>query len=875
MIDKFIGDEVMVIFGAPIAHENDPERAVRCALEMMEYIEQFNTISPVKLPSPLGIHIGLNSGLVIAGNVGSDLRMNYSVIGDTVNLAARLVSLASTGEIKMSQNTYKMVSDLTKVHGPTLTKIKGKKKPVEVYKLLSLKEKAEVISSKAVGELVGRMKEKETYRQALDLVLDKKEKRLFIQGEAGVGKTRLKEDLIQKANSKGISIYEGQCSSFDTNTPYYLWNSLLKNILHISSETTEGETRKLLHDALQILHLETDEPYLATLLSLRYEEILLEEDQERKRKIYEAVVKLLKAYAKKSPTLFIFEDLHWIDRFSQELLEYVFSQEKLGPALFVSIYRPEYMDVEKIKSQGELLDLDRLSGEESEDLMKLRFGTENIPESIIKLIRERSEGNPFFIEEIIKTLQEKEIISVKRGKVRVLEKDIEAGVPDTIHGVIMARIDRLEERIREVFLSASVVGREFSRSVLEHVADDSEGVLPSLNQLKGLELVLEKEEAKELEYLFKHYLIQEVAYNTILIEKRKRLHKLIADAIESLYEDNLKDYYELLSFHYEKAEEWEKAAEYLSRAGRKVREIYTNEESKEFFERKETAMEKLFEAESAKRGGWFLLSKFMAVISVILVVIIGFTMFRATQEFVSFIPILFERELLTVIRVLVFLLVIGVSLPLGILMFAYFGVLQYFRSQPRLFELFDDRLQVVLKSGNTYTVHFSDIHRLQFYDEQMRKSRPLLLKLLDPFGVIAGDNDNTLKSWINKMFTGGMPPYSFGFGSKQGEILIVRKSGIESKRFYMPWKNTPEYSKFISISPAHNREFFRQLKISFLKWSGKDKTKRSRVVISEKLASVLPIRKRTALALLLGAYIPTSFIIWLMLHELIFMVKEF
>ncbi|MCH8272422.1 MAG: adenylate/guanylate cyclase domain-containing protein, partial [Candidatus Marinimicrobia bacterium] len=282
MIDKFIGDEVMVIFGAPIAHENDPERAVRCSLEMMEYIERFNTISPVKLPSPLGIHIGLNSGLVIAGNVGSDLRMDYSVIGDTVNLAARLVSLASTGEIKMSQNTYKMVSDLTKVDGPTPTKIKGKKKPVEVYKLLSLKEKAEVISSKAVGELVGRMKEKETYRQALDLVLEKKEKRLFIKGEAGVGKTRLKEDLIQKANSKGISIYEGKCSSFDTSTPYYLWNSLLRSILHISSETTEAETRKLLHDALQILHLETDEPYLATLLSLRYEEILLEEDQERK-----------------------------------------------------------------------------------------------------------------------------------------------------------------------------------------------------------------------------------------------------------------------------------------------------------------------------------------------------------------------------------------------------------------------------------------------------------------------------------------------------------------------------------------------------------------------------------------------------------------
>ena len=543
MIDKFIGDEVMVIFGAPIAHENDPERAIRCSLEMMKYIKRFNTISPVNLPSPLGIHIGLNSGLVIAGNVGSDLRMDYSVIGDTVNLAARLVSLASTGEILISQNSYKTVSDLIQVDGPTPTKIKGKKKPVEVYKLHSLKEKKGKVSSIAASDFVGRKKEKEIIESSLKMVESNKESRLFIKGEAGVGKSRLKVLLKVTAESRGIARYEGQCSSFDMSTPYYLWNSLLRSILHLSSETTERETRALLHDALQNLHLEADEPYLATLLSLRYEEILLEEDQERKRKIFEAVVNLLKAYAKKSPTVFIFEDLHWIDRFSQELMEYVFSQKKIAPALFVPIFRPEYLDIDKIKSQEELLDLDRLSEDESEELMKMRFNAKSIPESVVTLIHERSEGNPFFIEEIVKTLQEKKIIAVKSGKVKVIEEDLEAGVPDTIHGVIMARIDRLEEKIRDILLSASVVGKEFSRPVLEHVADNSDDVLPSLNQLKGFELVLERKDAKELEYLFKHYLIQEVAYNTILIVKRKKLHKLIADAIETLYKDNLKDFY--------------------------------------------------------------------------------------------------------------------------------------------------------------------------------------------------------------------------------------------------------------------------------------------------------------------------------------------
>ncbi|TFB09272.1 tetratricopeptide repeat protein [Candidatus Marinimicrobia bacterium MT.SAG.2] len=836
---------------------------------MMEYIERFNIISPVKLPSPLGIHIGLNSGLVIAGNVGSDLRMDYSVIGDTVNLAARLVSLAATGEILMSQSTYKTVSDLIQVDGPTPKKIKGKKEPVKVYKLHSLREKSEVVSSTTVSDFVGRKKEKELYEIALRSIESKKESRLFIKGEAGVGKSRLKVLLKMTAESRGIARYEGQCSSFDMSTPYYLWNSLLRSILHISPETTEAETRKLLHDALQILHLEREEPYLATLLSLRYEEILLEDDQERKRKIYEAVVHLLKAYAEKSPTLFIFEDLHWIDRFSQELLEYVFSQEKLAPALFVSIYRPEYMDVEKIASQGDFIDLDRLSEDESQDLMRLRFNSESIPDSIMKLILERSEGNPFFIEEIIKTLQEKEIISLKRGKIKVLEGNIEAWVPDTIHGVIMARIDRLEERIREVLLGASVIGREFSRPVLEHVVDNSEEVLPSLNQLKGFELVLERKDAKELEYLFKHYLIQEVAYNTILIEKRKKLHKLIADAIESLYQDNLKDHYELLAFHYEKAEEWEKAAEYLSRAGRKVREIYTDEESKEFLERKESAVEKIFESKSAKRKGWILLGRITASIAAFQTVFLGVAFLGMVGLFIYSLPLFFKLFLqsgsLSFINLILGMLQLIIMIAYLPPFIYFFGVLPYLSSQAQFYDLLGEKIQVTFKNGKNVSLNFSDIESFRFFDKRRTANRPLKYKLLDPFGRITDLEGLKIKFWFKEvlfswpmsflmmgliiavgvsyavgvilvnfqnyhlgefifilliaiwLFSGPLP-FPIGFGSKLGEIHLILKTGFHRKRLLFPWLNTLEKSRRISFSPSDPKEFFRQLEIAHKKW---------------------------------------------------------
>ncbi len=819
-IDKFIGDGIMAIFGAPLAHENDPERAVRCSLEMLHDIERYNALSDTPLPAPLSLHVGLHSGMVIAGNVGSDLRMNYSVLGDTVNLASRLVELAPPGEIYMSSETFKLVSNLVIAEGPVATPVKGKLDPVSVYKVQSLK--AEVTRKPIIArdEFVGRVEEKRQVSQALEQVLKRKHTCLFIRGEAGVGKTRLKIEILKMAKEQGIATIEGKCSSFEVNTPYYLWNTLLKGLLKLGLDSSELEARIRLHELVQFFSLEEHEPYLATLLSLRYEQILLEEEHFRKKRIFEAIAKLMNTFAARRPTLFIIEDLHWIDKFSQELLEYILANTTSVPGLIVALFRDEYVHQKSILDFGELLDLNRLNREDAIILMKLRLDVDAIPEKVADLVLVRSEGNPFFIQEMLKTLLDRKVIAVRARKVEILNPDMEGVVPTTIQGVIMARIDRIQEGIKDVLYSASVIGREFSKPLLEKVVEKPAGLNSSLNELQSLELVLEKEEALDFEYFFKHYLIQEVAYNTILLNKRKELHAGIAHAIETLYADRLVEFYELLAFHYEKAEEWDKAAEYLGRSGNKVMQIYSGEESKNFFERKEVAMQKLFQSGSAK---WSFMATIKAIFPPLLAMLIPIMPIFA---YVRFLGRTRNPDVLEII------LLLGVA-SLLCLWYAvslwYLGVVPFLRGRPKLYDLMEDQVRALFRDGTNLSIHFSEIDGLRFFDPGVNKARPFKYKIIDPLSRIENYENMTFGKWIKEVFN-ILPPYSFGFGSKQGEIHIRLKEGFRAMRVVIPWFNTPVRSKDMSLLPFAPKEFFDQLQVALEKWKRTTSQKKSESV---------------------------------------------
>ena len=810
-IDKFIGDGIMAIFGAPLAHENDPERAIRCAMDMMVDIERFNTAREKALPDPLGLHVGLHSGMVIAGNVGSDLRMEYSVIGDTVNLASRLVDIAPRGQIFLSGDTCKLVADIVNTEGPVNTTLRGKPTPVQVYRLISIKNEADRrVSVIGQDNFVGRLQELRTIERCLEAVLRGEHMRLGIRGEPGVGKSRLKAELVKMAYRKALFPIDGACSSFETTTPYYLWTVLLRSLLKVRSDATETHVRERLDATLTPLGLQPHGPYLATLLSVRYEEIMLQDEKVRKQRIFQAVHALLTALAQSKPMVFILEDLHWIDRFSEELLEYVVSRAG-DPihALFVLTFRNEYQHWSLFGDGGTLIDLNRLSSDDARRLVLLRLDAESTPPEVDEFILRRSEGNPFFIQEIIKTLLDKHVVAVKNRRAVLLTDNIEAGVPSTIQGVIMARIDRLQDRFKEILFGASVIGREFSKPLLERVVGGKGDLDPSLTELRALELILEKEEAREYEYLFKHFLIQEVAYNTILVNRRKELHASIARAIEQLYADRLMEYYELLAFHYEKAELWDKAAEYLSRSGHKVRQMYSREESENFFERKEIAVRELYQSRGARAGTMATLKAILPPLVAMLIPILPIF------GLVSVIGTAQSGNVVTeiVIAALASLLLVWYALTLWFL-----WVVPFLRGWPTLYDLMEDRVRIIFKDRTSLSVHFSEIERLRLWDAKANALRPLKARLLDPFGRLDPAEKLTGRLWLKSVLGEILPPYAFGVGTGGSEIHIRLHAGATILRFFLPWFNTPMHSRTLALNPSDMKEFYVQFEVALMKW---------------------------------------------------------
>lgn len=810
-IDKFIGDGIMAIFGAPLAHENDPERAIRCALDMMAEIERFNLRSAVNAPTSLGLHVGLHSGWVIAGNVGNDLRMDYSVIGDTVNLASRLVEIAPRGEIHLTEDTYRLVERVVQVDGPIPKIFRGKTEPVSIYRLKGLRGATEQRRQLVMQDpFVGREQELGQVREAIAKVKEHNQVRLLIRGEAGVGKSRLKAELVRLAYENGVACFEGSCSSFETSTPYYLWTSLLRNILKITTETKEGEVRARLHQAVRSLNLDDHEVYLGALLSLRYDTDEDLDDALRKQRVFQAVRAFLSEYALRRRAAFILEDLHWVDRFSQELLEYMFSRTTaVVLAMFVLIFRDEYEHAGELLDEGQLLDLNRLPRQDAITLIRQRLGADFVPEEVQELILSRSEGNPFFIQEIIKTLLDRRKILVRKRKVELLGENIEAGIPETIQGIIMARIDRIQDSIKEVLLRAAVIGREFSTPILERVVEHKGELSPSLDELRSLELILQGEEARDYDFLFKHFLIQEVAYNTILASKRKELHTAIAGAIEQLYADRLVEFYELLAFHYEKAEQWDKAAEYLSKSGHKAGQMYSGDASEGFFERKKHAVRKLFQSTSAKMTVWAMLKGIATPLVAMLIPILpifGYVKILGTYQTSDWL----EQ---VVIGVLLSILLVWYALALWFL-----GVVPFLRGRPRLYDVMENHLRAIYKDGTVLAVDFAEIDSMRYVDARTRRTRPVWQKLIDPFGRIVEYTGLTFGVWLRQVFLNILPPYSFGVGAGSAEIQLRLTAGYQSLRVVFPWLNTPLKSRDVSLAPGDPREFYRQLEFAYRRW---------------------------------------------------------
>jgi class 3 adenylate cyclase/tetratricopeptide (TPR) repeat protein len=582
-IDKFTGDGVMALFGAPLAHEDHAQRACYAALAIQKALETYGQKVEKDCKIPFRMRVGLNSGPVIVGSVGKDLKMDYTAVGDTVNLASRMQTMAEPGRILVSADVYKMARDFFNFKSRGKMSVKGKEEAVEAYELLEPTEVASRIGASVLRGLtrfVGREKEMATLREAFDKAKSGSGQVVCIVGEAGVGKSRLLLELRRTLDQQEYTYLEGQCLHYGSSMPYLPLLDILRSYLGLKEGEREFLVRKRLEEKTSAIDpkLKAILPPLQELLSLKVEDeaYLKLEPQKKREKIFEAIRDLLVVESQRKPLLLAIDDFQWTDRTSEEFLTYFIGHLPNSRILLLLLYRPEYTHQWASKSCYSQIRVDELPTKSSADLVRAMLEEGEVAPELRELILNRAAGNPLFMEEFTHTLLENGYIQKKDHQYVLSRKPSDIHVPDTIQGIIAARMDRLDENLKRIMQVASVIGRDFAYRILQTITGMQEELKGHLVNLQGLEFIYEKSLYPELEYVFKHALTQEVAYNSLLLKRRKQIHERIGKAIEELYPDRLEEFCEALAHHYSEAENWEKAFQYLRLSGDRAYRGFAN-----------------------------------------------------------------------------------------------------------------------------------------------------------------------------------------------------------------------------------------------------------------------------------------------------------
>ncbi|MGO9566603.1 MAG: adenylate/guanylate cyclase domain-containing protein [Desulfomonilaceae bacterium] len=607
-INQFRGDGIMALFGAPIAHEDHAQRACHAALSIQKSLVPYSERVKREYGADFKMRIGLNSGPVVVGSIGDDLRMDYTAQGDTANLASRMESNAEPAGILVSDNTYRLAKEFFEFTAPSAFQVKGKQEPVEAYRLIKPTEvKTRIAASAAKGltRFVGREREIETLKAAFDKVQSGKGQVVGIVGEAGVGKSRL---LLEFRNTlpKGEHwYYEGRCLHYGGSMPYLPILDITRSLIGLK----EGEQEHVIRQKLKERILGIDQnlahviPPFQELLSLKVDDEAFAklEPKQKREKTFEAIRDLLIRGSQDRPVVLVFEDLHWIDKTTEEFLGYMIGWLPRTRILLLLLYRPEYTHQWGSKSYYSMIGLGHLSTTTSAELVAaILEGGEVVPE-LRELILNRAAGNPLFMEELTHTLLLNGSIQKKDDRF-VLTRDVaNVQVPDTIQGIIAARMDRLEESLKRIMQVAAVIGREFAFRILETITEMKEELKSGLVNLQGLEFIYEKSLFPDLEYIFKHALVQEVAYNSLLVNRRKEIHEKIGRAIESLYPQRLEEFCEMLAYHYSKSGNLAKAYQYLKESAKKAVRSDATFEAVRFYKEAVGFLSRLPQTDDSKR----------------------------------------------------------------------------------------------------------------------------------------------------------------------------------------------------------------------------------------------------------------------------------
>jgi tetratricopeptide (TPR) repeat protein len=558
---------------------------------------------------PFKMRVGIHAGPVVVGTLGNNLRVEFKAVGDTVNLASRMEGLAEPGGTYVTEEVFRLTEGLFQFEALGEKEVKGKEEPVEVYRVIapsSRRTRFDVSAHRGLTPFVGRERELDLLLDGFDRSRSGRGQAISIVADAGVGKSRLLYEFRKAVANEDVTFLEGRCLSYSRGTAYHLHIDILRANFDIRDGDGDSEITGKVKRGLEILGAEEAAtlPYLLELLSVKESGIdkIPLSPEARKDRTIEALKQLVLRGSEVRPLILAYEDLHWVDNSSEEVLKYILEGVPGARIFLIFSYRPEFVHTWGGKSYHNQVNLNRLSNRESLAMVSHLLGTEHIDAGLEEFILEKTEGIPFFIEEFIKSLRTLQIIESKDNTYRIAKDIQEVTIPSTIQDVIMARVDSLPERAKGILQTGSVVGREFSHDLINRLMELPEPELLShLSVLKDSELVFERGIYPELTYVFKHAFTQEVAYNSLLHKRRKEIHEEIGKAIEHTYQERLEEFYETLAYHYSMSDNTAKACHYLKLSGNKSTQNYSLWEAFRFYREAIKILEHLPATERNKR----------------------------------------------------------------------------------------------------------------------------------------------------------------------------------------------------------------------------------------------------------------------------------
>ena len=624
-IAQLLGDGVLAFFGAPITHEDDPERAVNAALEIQNAIQEYaRELSTKRRIENFQMRVGLNTGLVVVGNIGSDLHVEYLAVGDTVNLASRMQSAAEPGTILISANTARAVKHAFDLESRGTIEVKGKSEPIAVSRVIARKMVVE--SARGIAgldsPLVGRDAQAQLLHAKIDAVRQGRGHIVAVMGEAGLGKSRLMAEVRKleignwkldigglkledghaptsnlQAPTSNLQWLEGRSLSYETNTPYAPFIDLFTRWFELHTDGSDEHKYEHIRTRLASMERAVEvAPFIGAMLGLNVsgedaERVKYLDPPQLRERIFLAVHTFFESLAKQEPIVIVFEDLHWADPTSLGLIEQLMALTLRTRLLMIALFRPQRQEpswrfhetaARDYAHAYTAITLEPLNETESRTLVANLLHIEDLPEKVRALILKKAEGNPFFVEEVIRSLLDAKLVVRDNSHWRATREIENIAIPDTLAGVISARLDRLDADSKRAAQTAAVIGREFPYPILEDTFGDPHPALDTaVVNLQRRELIREKSRARQVIYLFKHALTQETAYATILLSRRRELHTRVAECLEKNEPDRVND----IARHFLEAQELARALPYLVAAGARAAREYSTPEALGYFSR--------------------------------------------------------------------------------------------------------------------------------------------------------------------------------------------------------------------------------------------------------------------------------------------------